>query len=106
MAGQKVYVHMLLCDEAVLVEGKKGGGSVQEIEFRLLSFDQYEDLRKTLFESKDINGALKKIPSCEGTRQGNQFATPLFCLSIHDIVIDLSFFEREYSQAGCTRMVL
>ena len=52
---------MLLCDEAVLVEGKKGGGSVQEIEFRLLSFDQYEDLRKTSFESKDINGALKEF---------------------------------------------
>ena len=49
MAGKKVYVHMLLCDEAVLVEGKKGGGSVQEIELRLLSFDQYEDLQKTFF---------------------------------------------------------
>jgi hypothetical protein len=48
---------MLLCDEAVLVEGKKGGGSVQEIELRLLSFDQYEDLRKTFVESKDTNGA-------------------------------------------------
>ena len=65
MAGKKVYVHMLLCDEAVLVEGKKGGGSVQEIEFRLLSFDQYEDLRKKLFESKDINGALKKLQAAK-----------------------------------------
>jgi hypothetical protein len=45
------------------------------------------DLRGMRIQT-DINGASR----CEGVRQGDPFATPLFCLFIQDIDIDLSFF--------------
>jgi hypothetical protein len=45
------------------------------------------DLRGMCIQT-DINGASR----CEGLRQGDPFATPLFCLFIQDIDIDLSFF--------------
>ena len=45
------------------------------------------DLRGMRIQT-DINGASR----CEGVHQGDPFVTPLFCLLIQDIDIDLSFF--------------